>query len=38
MARNTSSPTSRYWITLPIDPLSEELPSETLLPSAVARV
>src|SRR5215218_252419 len=38
MARNTSSPTSRYWIMLPSDPLSEEEPSETLLPSAEARV
>src|SRR5215217_99556 len=38
MARNTSSPTSKYWMILPIDPLSEGSPSEMLLPSRVARV
>src|SRR5215208_2027761 len=34
MARSTSSPTSRYWIMLPVDPLSFGSPSEKLLPIA----
>src|ERR687897_1245369 len=38
MARNTSSPTSTYWMILPTDPLLEGSPSEMLLPSRVARV
>ena len=38
MDRITSSPTSTYWMMLPSDPESEGSPSETLLPSTLARV
>src|SRR5215210_2003942 len=34
MASKTSSPTSTYWITWPVDALSLGSPSEKLLPSA----
>ena len=38
MDRTTSKPTNAYWIMLPSDPEFEGSPSETLLPSTLAKV